>query len=344
MKKTSTLTACGILSVAMAASVLSGCGDKKIDGTQTAMVIDGEELSFGLVNYFVRTQQASTYAQMSGMMAAFGGDGKTFWTLEEDGVTYGEEFKESMLTDLANKVEIRKHAEELGVSISDEERQKLEETASAFYEKNEEVMKKLGVSLENVQEALELKTLELKIRPEVVKDTDRNVSDDEAAQTTCTYVRLKKSDDDAENKETEKQMQEILKKVQDADAGADLAEIAKTVNEEAYSAQYGYNQGAYDDDNNVLDAAIKEILPDLKDGQVYDQVIEGDKFYFVIRMDHLFDREKTDAKKETIIAERENTLYTETVEGWTADITPETKECWDKLVIDDSEVFTLPQN
>lgn len=344
MRKTSTLAVCGILSLSMAASVLSGCGDKAVDGSQTAMIIDGEELSLGLANYFLRTEQATTYTQMKSMMAYFGGDENHFWSTEgEDGLTYGESMKETMVTEMTKLLAIRKHAEELGVSVSDEERQKIQEAAAAFMEKNAEAMEKLGVTVENVEEALELKTLEILIKPVIVKDADRNVSDEEAAQTTCTYIRLKKPDDVKDQETAKAQMEDILKQVQEAPAGSDCKEIATAVNEECYAAQYNYNKDAYDDENNVLDGAVKDVLKNLKENEVYDQVIEGESYYYIVRMDHLFDKEKTNDKKESIIVQRENELYTTTVDGWAEGMTAETKDCWDKLVVDDSEEYAVQE-
>lgn len=341
MKKASTLAACGILSLTMAASALSGCGQKAVDGTQTAMVIDGEEISLGLANYFLRTEQAGTYYQMSGMLSYFGGDENTFWTLEGDeGVTYGESMKDSMVTDITKLVEIRKHAEELGVSVTDADKENIETAATAFMEKNAEVMEELGVSVDNVKEALELKTLEIRTKPEMIKDTDREVSDDEAAQSTCTYIRLAKSDDETEAADQKASMEEILKKVLAADKGSDIGEIAEEVNESCYSAQYAFNKGAYDDENNVLDSAVKEVLQTLGEDEVYDKVIEGESYYFIIRMDKFFDRDETDEKKESIITERETEKYNEVLDSWTEGITPETKSCWDKIVVDDSVKYT----
>lgn len=345
MKKFNTLAVCGALSVSMAASVLAGCGEKAVDGTQTAMVIDGDEISLGTANYILRTEQANTYAQMQGMMAYLGGgDGSSFWSLEgEDGVTYGASFKETTVENLTRLVEIRKHAEEQGVSVTDEEMQRIQDAAKAFTEKNAEAVKKLGVSEENVCEALELQTLEIKIKPQIVAAVDKVVSDEEAAQTTVTYIRLKKPDDEAELKTAKEQMEQILAKVKKADAGDDLKELSKAVNEEAYAAQYHYNKGAYDEESNVLETAVKDVLPDLKDGEVYDKVIDGTSYLYIIRLDHVFDKEKTEAQKETIVSQRENTLYEDTVSGWVEGITAETNDCWDKIVVDDEDPYVLPQ-
>ncbi|MDO4616024.1 MAG: hypothetical protein Q4B03_01035 [Lachnospiraceae bacterium] len=343
MKNVNTLAVTGVLSMAMAASLLAGCGSQEpADGTQTAMVIDGHEISLGLANYFLRTEQASTYAQMESMLAYFGGNGSDFWsTEEEEGVTYGESFKNSVVTDLTNLFEIQEHAEELGVSVSDEEQQQIEEAAAAFMEKNAEAMETLGVSIDNVIQALQLRTLETKIRPVVIEDVDREVSDEEAAQSSCTYIRLSIPDDETEAEEAKSQMEEILELVLNASDGEDIGEIAEEVNEDCYSAQYSFDQGAYDDESNVLDSAVKEVLQDLDENEVHDQVIEGESYYFIIRMDQLFDEEATESKKESIITERETEKYDSTIEEWTDGIEPETQKCWDDIVVDDSIIYTI---
>ncbi len=343
MKKANTLTVCGILSLSMAASVLAGCGEQEpVDGTQTAMVIDGEELSLGLANYYLRTEQANAYAQIESMMAYFGGSTDNYWSTEDDdGVTYGESFKTSIVTDLTAMIEIRNHAEELGVSITDDEQAQLEEAAAAFMEKNAAAMETLGVSLENVIEALELETLQTKIRPVVIEDVDREVSDEEAAQSSCTYIRLSIPDDADEAEEAKAQMEEILEAVLAADEDADIGEIAEEINEDCYSAQYTYDQDAYDDESNVLDSAVKEVLQTLDEHEVYDQVIEGESYYFIIRMDNYFDEEATESQKETIISERETDLYDSTISEWTEGIEAETQDCWDEITVDDSVIYNI---
>ncbi len=342
MNKANTLTVCGLLSLSMAASVLAGCGSQEpADGTQTAMTIDGEEISLGLANYLLRTEQASTWDQLQSMLAYFGGSGDDYWSTEDDdGVTYGESFKESVVSDLTTLIEIRNHAEELGVSVSDDEQQQIEEAAAAFMEKNADAMELLGVSEENVIEALQLRTLETKIEPVITEDVDREVSDEEAAQSSCTYIRLS-IPDDAEEAETAKaQMEEILEAVLAASDGDDIGEIAEGINEDCYSAQYSYDQDDYSDDNNVLDSAVKAVLPDLEDGEIYDQVIEGESYYFIIRMDEYFDRDATDSKKESIVSQRETDLYDSIIQEWTDGIEAETESCWDEIEITDDIIYT----
>lgn len=345
MKKVNKMVACGLLSLTMTASLLTGCGEKNLDGTQTALVIGGEDVSLGVANYFLRTDQADTYAQMQSMMAYFSSDGSTFWGLEaEDGITYAESFKQSEVDTITKLLALRNHADEYGVSVTEEDQAKIADTAAAFYEKNEALMTRCGVQVENVEEALALKTIEARMKTPMTADIDRNVSDEEAAQTTCTYIRLKKSDDDNEEETAlaKEHMQEILDAVLALDnpAEADLSELCKGMYEDSYSAQYHYNQGAYDEENNVLDEAIKAVLPDMKDGEVYPEVIEGEKYFFVVRMDHYFDREKTDDQKKTIISERETEAYNSMVDEWTSAMDKETKECWDKLEVSDKEILT----
>ena len=74
----------------------------------------------------------------------------------------------------------------------------------------------------------------------IVAEGNITVSDDEANQTTFTYVSISTSGDDVtdEDKETKKeQAQEILDKMKE-DPTADMSEVAQGV-DESYSAVQG---------------------------------------------------------------------------------------------------------
>lgn len=72
MKRTSAKVICGVLTAAMAATGLTACGDSTVvDGTQTALVINDEEINLGKANFMLRYQQAtmaSYYETMSSML------------------------------------------------------------------------------------------------------------------------------------------------------------------------------------------------------------------------------------------------------------------------------------
>ena len=59
MKRVKAKIACGVLAVSMVAASMTGCG--KLDGTETAITVNGEEISLGEANFLLRYQQGSMY-------------------------------------------------------------------------------------------------------------------------------------------------------------------------------------------------------------------------------------------------------------------------------------------
>ena len=62
MKKVIKRTAVTALTGIMAAGMLTGCGDKAVDGTQTVATVDGTEVPMGILSLMARETQAQTEA------------------------------------------------------------------------------------------------------------------------------------------------------------------------------------------------------------------------------------------------------------------------------------------
>ena len=91
----------------------------------------------------------------------------------------------------------------------------------------------------------------------------------------------------------------------------------------------------------VYDSKLKEAANMLSDGQLYDGVIEGaDGKYYLVRMDSVLDREKTEANKETIAENRKSDAYDQIIDGWKdeAEITVNTS-LWKKATVEDAEQY-----
>lgn len=116
----------------------------------------------------------------------------------------------------------------------------LEDSSQFMAANSEETIKELAVTEDQVKTLLELQTIQKKMYDPVVAEGKITVSDDEANQTTFTYVSISTSGDDItdEEKKTKKeQAQEILDKMKE-DPTADMSEIAKGV-DDSYSAVQG---------------------------------------------------------------------------------------------------------
>ena len=90
---------------------------------------------------------------------------------------------------------------------------------------------------------------------------------------------------------------------------------------------------------------MKEAANTLSDGQLYDGVIEGeDGNYYLVRMDSVIDREKTDENKETILENRKSDAYDSLLKQWKdeASVTVNTS-LWKKIKVQDSEQYRVKE-
>ena len=356
MKKGIFKTLGAAIAVSTAAASLAGCaGDGKINSNETAIVVNGEEIPLGEANFMLRKQQAQTYYYMNMMGLSSGSlwDGK----VDED-KTYAESFKETAYDSIVQMVVARQKAkDEYGITLSEEEQNAIDTTAQSFMDANPDAESQFGVTLEQVKDVLSLYTYTNDVKPFLTEDVDTDISDDEAAQCKVLYARIKKnasedtsseasassstSDTTAKtNDELKQEAEEVLDKFRNAeDLTADTAnELADSVDENFFAMEYSY--GAED---TGFSESVKEAAATLSDGQLYDQVIDDDSYYYIVKMISTFDREATDKKKESMITERKNTAVEDKLKEWQEAAQAEAKGCWKKLVIRDKDIYTIKQ-
>ena len=354
MKKMNGKIACVILASAVAAGSLSGCG--KLDGTQTVATVDGEKVTLGMANYIVRDQQAMTESYYQMMSQSYGMDMSSMGIWDEkaeDGRTYGETAKDDVMDTIRTLYAMKNHAEDYDVTISEEEQAKIQEAAKTFMEDNDaETLAKLAVSETDMVTYLELLTYREKLHDPMVADVDKEVSDEEAGQSTVSVVKVStagtEKDEDGntielteEEKEAKKeQAQQVLDKVKESEnvAEADMSALAQEVEESLYAYTPSFTTAGSEED--TLDQKVIDAVASLKDGELVQEVVEGTDGYYVVRLDKKNDEEATENKKESIISEREQEAYDKLVEEWTEEAEIKVEEnVWKKVKVTDSVSF-----
>ncbi len=323
LKKVAVLTLTG----ALALGTMTGCS-KSLDGTKAVSTVDGEEIKLGTVNLMLRYQQAQT-AQMYEMY--FGATDGIWDTVadEETGETYGDQTVSSVMEQLEDMVILRQHAEEYGVTISEEEQEKITQAAKSFMESNDEAtISALGVDQSMVEEVLALSYYKEYMYDPVTADVDTEVSDEEASQTGVTFVRVadsteEDSEEDGEAEETasaKEKAQQILDEVL-ATADADMDSIAKEVDENlsATTTHFATNPQEDEDATAVVPQEVQDAVKKLTDGEVASELVVSDDTYYVVRLDTAVDQDATEDEKETIVNDRKQTAYDETTEKWRED-------------------------
>ena len=354
MKTMTKRTAVAALTGVMAVGMLTGCGEKKLDGTKTVATVDGTEIPLGIVSLSVREGQAQTEAMYKSFM---GGQDYSIWSMDaEDGKTYGEQAVEQSLKDVELMYIMKEKAADYNVEVTDDDEQKIADAAAAFMAANsEETLQELAVSEDQVKTYLELQTYKSRMHDPLIADVDKDVSDEEAQQSSFDYVSISTADlSDDEIKQKKEDAQKILDDLKAAGSDGDLNEIAKSV-DDSYSSVSGTfdtnEDAAKEDSDEESDSSssssaypdeVMKVLRTLKDGEIGPDVIETDTSYYVVKLDKVNDEEATETKKRSIISTRENKLYTDTTEKWLddADINVE-KKVLKTLKVTDNHKFSI---
>ena len=209
------------LVLAMGCTSLAGCGKNgaKIDGSKTLMTVNGEDLRMGVASFYTRFQQAQMYQFYS---MYFGSGAAIFDTVEDEatGKTYGDDIKEEVLSELEKLVIINQHADEFGVSLTDEQKANITAAAEAYIASNDQaVLDKVGAAKEDVEKLLTLQTVQSLMMDPIVKDVDREVPDEDAQQTTLTYVAVNVAEDEtSETSEAEAQSEAAVSEATTSEA------------------------------------------------------------------------------------------------------------------------------
>ena len=353
MKKVIKRTAVTALTGIMAAGMLTGCGDKAVDGTQTVATVDGTEVPMGILSLMARENQAQTEAMYASFMGGGGSTGSfSIWEQDaEKGKTYGEQAVEQTLKDLELMYIMKEKAADYNVEVTEDDQTAIAEAASQFISANtEDTLKDLAVTEDQVKTYLELETYKQRIHDPLVADVDTNVSDEEAQQSSFTYVSISTADLSDDEIKTKKEDAQKILDAMTKDPTADMSETAQSV-DKSYSALTGsFDANAQDsDDKEDEDASassypdeVLDVLRTLNDGEVGPDVIETDSAYYVVRLDKKNDETATKNKKESIINTRKDNLYTKTTDKWLedADITVD-KKVLKTLKIKDNHKYTI---
>ena len=310
----------------LAASALTGCSSS-IDENDVAVTVGDTEITGAEANFYARYTQAQYETYYAGYM------GDDMWNSEaEEGQSYEEFVKDSILDQLEDMVLLEQHMDEYEVSLSDEEKNAIKEAASEFDSANGLSEKeKVSGSTDNVERVLELLTIQKKGQDAIEAGADTEVSDEEAAQKSMQYVVFPFTSTDEEGNSvdlTDEEKAELKTTAESFAAGA-----AGAADFAAYAAQQGQTSqdATFDGETTTLPTQLVEAADALGEGETTG-LVEGDNGYYVARVTSLLDREATDAKKQEIVSQRQKELLDDTIDGWREDADIEVHEkVWDKV-------------
>ena len=213
-----------VLAAVMCASALSGCSKKA--EAKPVYTFNGEAVDEDLTTFLLRYSQAGIDETYGTMFSSY--YGQSMWTLDLSGTgevyetTYKNEFGES----LRRMLLAEEHAGDYGVELTDDEKAAITEAASKFLADNDqEALDSMSATQETVEKALTLYTLQSKVEKEMAKDVDTNVSDEEAAQKTVSYIGYTPTTEAETEAESETEADLIMTEAEEAVAEAETAAV-----------------------------------------------------------------------------------------------------------------------
>ena len=316
------------IAAAMAVSALTGCGSGNLNSDDVVAEFEDTKIKAGVAEFYARYQQASYEAYY---MPYYGDN---MWTTEvSDGSTYEDSVKNNALDTLKTMYVLETHMDEYKVEYTSDDEAAVAEAAQAFVDANDgEALSASAGNIENVKEVLKLITIQRKMYNAMIEDADTEVSDDEAAQKSMSYAFFSfETTDDSGNKTTLDDDGKVALKETAMNFQTEAANGTKTFEECAEKAGVEAQTATFDSDTTSPSTDLIKAADVLGEGQVTD-VIETDSGYYVAQVTNMLDREATDAKKTSIISERQQTLYSDLCKEWVeaADITVH-ENVWKKL-------------
>jgi parvulin-like peptidyl-prolyl isomerase len=233
---------------------------------------------------------------------------------------------------------VDQHAGDYSIALTEEETAGIKATAAQFVADNDKkALEAMGANEEMITQYLTKYTIQQKVEAAIKAGADTNVSDEDAAQKTFSYVLVSTSGTtDASGNTTELTDEEKAAKKAQAQAivdavagGTDFDTAVKAAGLTVSSASYGK------DDDAGMDAAVITAADALEEGAT-SQIVEVKNGYYVLKLVSTFDQEQTDNRRTEIISDRQKKLYDDTYTQWkdASKITVDEK-LWKKVNFED---------
>lgn len=295
---------------------LAGCGKQPQQDTDAVVYQYGDEdITYGEYYIYARTVEED-------YQKAYGSG---VWSLE---LTIGDEkqsVKDVTIQDIISDINRVKvlvaQAEEMQVTLSDNEKAELENQAAAFYSGlTEQDIQETEVSRELVQKVMEENVLAQKVYNKIIADYDFEISEEEARMTTFYDMVFEcyeaKKDGTVEEFTDEKKATQLQRAnealsslAQDENASYDMI-----VNK--YNLQYSdsYTMDRAEMVEEYGESVADKILA-LSDGEV-STVIQSEYGYHIFKMLKSNDEELTKKNQEEIIMQKQKEYFAGIYEEW----------------------------
>lgn len=260
------------------------------------------------------------------------GNGIWDYVIDSEGTTLGSRIKEDVLEQIIYIKVVCQKADELGIVLTEEELQQVEEQTKGYMEKIQaSSLLRQGVNMDIVRRIYADNLLARKTFEVTTLNVDTDIPDEEAVQHRFQSIAIRNFRiDSSGNKITYEgaELEELIARVdtlwQQAKTTEDFYTLAYANTEDSSMLEFTGGEGDFPD-------SYEEAIMALREGEL-SQIIETDDYYYIFYCVSEFDVDATYEKKEEIISMRQEEDFQKKFEEWKQVIRIEiNEEVWEKL-------------
>lgn len=342
--------------------LLTGCGSG-FSADTTVLTVNDTNVSLDTMLSMLRYQQALEYDSYVEMAAMYSGQGmyvdtSQFWEMDlpesdeeadtssvpDSGMrqeTYADNLVNWTATELASYEAVQPYLEDYGVSLSDEEVQKIEEVAKTFCENTDKsVLTENHITEASMTEYLTLYTQYVKFQDAFMNVAEVSVTDEESEMMTLSYISFSATDE-LSDEAVKKQAEDFLATVRDRE-DASSVDVTSLITDEANASANMQSLPVNDtEDAYVFSTEDIKALSGLSDGEWYDGVLQDENgAYYIVRMDVRQDADASAEYQESLIHERKQEAFDVQLSEWMTDVVSYETGVLESIEVSDNVVYT----
>lgn len=319
------------LGLVFAGMTIAGCGvTSRIDETAVVATIGDEEILLKEANFWAKYQEALTntsYKYYYNILVSNGYSETESANMAQNYSGTLDEITDKVMESLETFYVMKAHAEEYGITITEEDEAKIEAAAEKFLKDNSRTVETIMTAdKEIVSDVLRIYTIYMRLIPFMeTEGLNTEISEDEALMKTFSYVYV--SFDDSVNEDGETVSYTETQKVQEANALQEFVDSFRASGETDFDAAveeagYSVSEHSYspsDEEDTLKD--LNSVAEGMQVGDVSDIIELTDEDgvltgVAVLRFDTDKDLEAIEEKKTSILSERKSECFNALLEKW----------------------------
>lgn len=287
------LTACGKVEEEVVSNLFKGFGKNELFRINNASCTVPEYMVY-LTN--IQNQYEHVY-------------GNEIWDVALGTVTLEDNVKETVLAKIAQIKTMELMAENMGVTLTEEQEGKVQAAAAEYFGSlSEAEVTAFMITQDEIAGLYKEYALANMVYQQIIDSVDPEISDDEARTITVDQIHMKTYTIDSQG--TRMEFSDYMRAEVEEDMydihgfatkdGRDFTELANKYNE-ADTVRWSFRKGE-------VDPAVEKAGFALSTGEV-SQVIATEDGYYLLKCISTYDKEQTDANKEIIIQQRKNEAF-----------------------------------